>query len=176
MPSSLAENGIGEGWARSLNNDAPVISGEAECLTLSARQREVLLLLARGMSNKEIAEALHIAESTSKIHTAAVLRALGVRNRTEAAIKAMKLTEIENGSMLNLNTASPQVGEDERVIASRGSTPKIKVYPVHVMTRKSFGLMTRKLSVTESQRSAQFRGTVSRRKPSVASANWAHVA
>ena len=50
------------------------------------------------------------------------------------------------------------------------------VYPVHVMTRKSFGLMTRKLSVTESQRSAQFRGTVSRRKPSVASANWAHVA
>ena len=51
-----------------------------------------------------------------------------------------------------------------------------ELYPVHVMTRKSFGLMTRKLSVTESQRSAQFRGTVSRRKPSVASANWAHVA
>ena len=50
------------------------------------------------------------------------------------------------------------------------------IYPVHVMTRKSFGLMTRKLSVTESQKSAQFRGTVSRRKPSVASANWAHVA
>ena len=50
------------------------------------------------------------------------------------------------------------------------------LYPVHVMTRKSFGLMTRKLSVTKSQKSAQFRGTVSRRKPSVASANWAHVA
>jgi uncharacterized protein len=50
------------------------------------------------------------------------------------------------------------------------------VYPVHVMTRKSFGLMTRKLSVTESQRSAQFRGTFSRRKLSVASANWAQVA
>ena len=53
---------------------------------------------------------------------------------------------------------------------------RIFLYPVHVMTRKSFGLMTRKLSVTESQKSAQFRGTVSRRKPSVASANWAHVA
>jgi drug/metabolite transporter (DMT)-like permease len=49
-------------------------------------------------------------------------------------------------------------------------------YPVHVMTRKSFGLMTRKLSVTESQRSAQFPGTFSRRKLSVASANWAQVA
>ena len=51
-----------------------------------------------------------------------------------------------------------------------------KIYPVHVMTRKSFGLMTRKLSVTESQRSAQFPGTFSRRKLSVASANWAQVA
>ena len=50
------------------------------------------------------------------------------------------------------------------------------VYPVHVMTRKSFGLMMRKLSVTESQRSAQFPGTFSRRKLSVASANWAQVA
>ena len=50
------------------------------------------------------------------------------------------------------------------------------LYPVHVMTRKSFGLMMRKLSVTESQRSAQFPGTFSRRKLSVASANWAQVA
>ena len=50
------------------------------------------------------------------------------------------------------------------------------LYLVHLITRNSFGLMTRKLSVTESQRSAQFRGTFSRRKLSVASANWAHVA
>src|ERR1700758_2682022 len=50
------------------------------------------------------------------------------------------------------------------------------VYPVHVMTRKSFGEMTRKLSLTESQKCAQLRGTCSRRKPSVASANCAQVA
>ena len=50
------------------------------------------------------------------------------------------------------------------------------VYPVHAITRKSLGDMTRKLSVTESHRFAQLRGTVSRRKPSVASANWLHVA
>jgi hypothetical protein len=50
------------------------------------------------------------------------------------------------------------------------------IYLAHLITRNSFGLMTRKLSVTESQRSAQFRGTFSRRKLSVASANWAHVA
>src|SRR5450830_1540795 len=56
------------------------------------------------------------------------------------------------------------------------SVTKIIVYPVHDITRKSLGLMMRKLSVTESQSSAQFRGTFSRRKPSVASANWAQVA
>jgi hypothetical protein len=71
-----------------------------------------------------------------------------------------------------------QVGEPSRRRCASWDANAIptSVYPVHVMTRKSFGLMTRKLSVTESQRSAQFRGTVSRRKPSVASANWAQVA
>src|SRR5271166_5788323 len=52
----------------------------------------------------------------------------------------------------------------------------VLIYPVHAITRKSLGDMTRKLSVTESHRFAQLRGTVSRRKPSVASANWVHVA
>src|SRR5215467_1366142 len=40
------------------------------------------------------------------------------------------------------------------------------LYPVHVITRKSLGEMTRKLSVTESHSPAQFLGTVSRRNPS----------
>ena len=51
------------------------------------RQREVLRLLTQGMSNKEIARALKIAEATTKIHMAALLRTLGARNRTEAAYK-----------------------------------------------------------------------------------------
>ena len=46
-----------------------------------------------------------------------------------------------------------------------------ELYPVHAITRKSFRDMTRKLSVTESHRLAQFRGTLSRKKSSVASAN-----
>ena len=58
---------------------------EALIPKLTKRQREVLSLLARGMSNKEIARALEIAEATTKIHMAALLRALGARNRTEAA-------------------------------------------------------------------------------------------
>jgi DNA-binding NarL/FixJ family response regulator len=59
-----------------------------ELLRLTRRQREILPLLAQGMSNKEIARHLHIAEGTIKIHTAALLRALGARNRTEAAFLA----------------------------------------------------------------------------------------
>ena len=46
-----------------------------------------------------------------------------------------------------------------------------QLYPVHVTTRKSFGLMTRKLSVTKSRHLCQFLGTLSRKKSSVASAN-----
>ena len=64
---------------------------QQETLKLTPRQNEVLNLLARGMSNKEIARELNIAEGTSKIHTAALLRALGARNRTEAAFMAAKL-------------------------------------------------------------------------------------
>jgi DNA-binding NarL/FixJ family response regulator len=55
---------------------------------LTRRQREMLALVARGMSNKEIARALKIAEGTAKIHASNLLRVLGARNRTEAAIAA----------------------------------------------------------------------------------------
>jgi DNA-binding NarL/FixJ family response regulator len=54
---------------------------------LTKRQREVLQLLTRGLSNKEIARVLDIAEATTKIHLAAALRTIDVRNRTEAAFK-----------------------------------------------------------------------------------------
>jgi DNA-binding NarL/FixJ family response regulator len=66
----------------------PQVSTEARVDKLTRRQREVLPLLARGMSNKEIARALKIAEGTTKIHASSVLRVLGVRNRTEAAAVA----------------------------------------------------------------------------------------
>lgn len=70
---------------------APPVNFDLEALRLTRRQNEILPLLAQGMSNKEIARELSIAEGTSKIHTAALLRALGARNRTEAAFMAAKL-------------------------------------------------------------------------------------
>jgi len=52
---------------------------------LSAREREVLMLLSTGATNREIAAALHVSSETVKKHAAALYRKLGVRNRTEAA-------------------------------------------------------------------------------------------
>ncbi|MDF0578233.1 LuxR C-terminal-related transcriptional regulator [Bradyrhizobium yuanmingense] len=67
------------------------VNVKLESLRLTRRQNQILPLLAQGMSNKEIARELSIAEGTSKIHTAALLRALSARNRTEAAFIAAKL-------------------------------------------------------------------------------------
>lgn len=52
---------------------------------LTTRQREVLSLLAEGVSNKEIADRLGIAEATVRVHVSSVLRVLRVENRTQAA-------------------------------------------------------------------------------------------
>jgi len=55
---------------------------------LSDRELEILRLVARGASNKEIATALFIAEGTVKNHVTNILSKLGVRDRTQAALKA----------------------------------------------------------------------------------------
>jgi LuxR family maltose regulon positive regulatory protein len=53
---------------------------------LSRREREVFELLAQGKTNREIAEALYISEVTVKVHVRHILKKLGVRSRTEAAL------------------------------------------------------------------------------------------
>jgi DNA-binding NarL/FixJ family response regulator len=70
---------------------SPFVNFELDAPRLTPRQYEVLSLLAGGMSTKEISRRLKISEGTTKIHTTGLLRALGVRNRTEAAVKAAKL-------------------------------------------------------------------------------------
>ena len=57
---------------------------------LSARELEVLLLAARGLSNARIAFSLHLADSTIKRHLANIYERMGVRSRGEAARKALQ--------------------------------------------------------------------------------------
>jgi DNA-binding NarL/FixJ family response regulator len=57
---------------------------------LTAREREVLAELAQGRSNREIARALHVSEKTVKAHVSSVLAKLGVQDRTQAALFAVR--------------------------------------------------------------------------------------
>ena len=57
---------------------------------LTGRQQEVLLLIAEGKSNKQIAYELDVSEATVKLHINALLRSLGVTNRTQAVVTAQK--------------------------------------------------------------------------------------
>jgi DNA-binding NarL/FixJ family response regulator len=58
---------------------------------LSDREREILSLISAGASNREIANTLFLAEGTVKNHVTNVLGKLGVRDRTQAALKAKEL-------------------------------------------------------------------------------------
>lgn len=66
----------------------PAQAGTAPRDPLSAREREILALIARGASNKLIARELDIAETTVKIHVQHILRKLGLNSRVQAAVYA----------------------------------------------------------------------------------------
>ena len=57
---------------------------------LTPREREVLAEIGRGRSNREIARALGLAEKTVKTHVSAILAKLGVQDRTQAALHAVR--------------------------------------------------------------------------------------
>jgi DNA-binding NarL/FixJ family response regulator len=65
---------------------------------VTAREEEVLLAVARGLTNTEIADALHISLSTVKTHLASLMAKLGARNRVEIAMWAYETRRIIPGT------------------------------------------------------------------------------
>jgi len=57
---------------------------------VTRRERQVLVLVAEGKANKEIARELHIAVKTVEYHITNILGKLGAANRTEAVVKALE--------------------------------------------------------------------------------------
>ncbi len=81
---------------QALNNPAAAESTDTAIAppgvpSLTPRQKEILILLARGLQNKDIAERLDTVEGTVKVHVKTILEKLGVGNRTHAVVKGIRL-------------------------------------------------------------------------------------
>jgi len=89
---------------------------------LTPRQLEVLQLLSRGLPNKLIARRLNLSEGTIKLHVSAILRSLGIRNRTQAVHEAERRGLLSGGGDMNLN-AQPE--------KARGLYPTVEKHTIH---------------------------------------------
>jgi DNA-binding CsgD family transcriptional regulator len=72
-------------------NTRAALSEQSDGLGLTVREREVIALLAEGLSNRDIAQALYISVKTASVHVSNILSKLGLANRTQAAAAAHRL-------------------------------------------------------------------------------------
>lgn len=68
-----------------------IIDAKLRTLTLTRRQHEIVLLVVRGLSNRDIAERLFVTEQTVKDHLHDVFERFGIKRRTELLSRVLKL-------------------------------------------------------------------------------------
>jgi DNA-binding NarL/FixJ family response regulator len=83
---------------RFLAGPAPNVTMPPALATLTDREVEVLKLVAEGLSNAEIADALYVSEGTVKTHVARMLSKLGVRDRVQAVVYAYECALVKPGA------------------------------------------------------------------------------
>ena len=76
----------------SKNNDEKVLGDLSvkDCYNLTQQEKRVLILLSSGNNNSQIANKLQISINTTKVHVCSILQKMGVEDRTQAAIKAIR--------------------------------------------------------------------------------------
>ena len=91
IQSEVTKNILSELRERQREQKALAAEEKRKLALLSKREREVLGLLGQGYNNKEIAEQLYISEGTVKNHLSSIIRKLELRDRTQAALFALKV-------------------------------------------------------------------------------------
>jgi len=101
---------LGPGIAQKVMSQLPALPTHSPSVlqSLTAREQEILQLIAQGASNREIAQTLFIAEKTVKNHVTSILSRLNLRDRTQAAIAAHTILNSSLNSPLSLDYRSSE--------------------------------------------------------------------